>query len=73
MAIDPDVNSIMADVDEHKEKLPEGVYLKICNSLKRIHDKLCNPKKFLIHRSYVIGYVSIVSICKWIKMIKNGT
>jgi hypothetical protein len=75
MSVDPDVTNIMKLVDEHREKLPDGVYLKICNSLKRIHHKLYRPNdKILIHRKLVIfGYVSFFSICKWIKMIKNGT
>jgi hypothetical protein len=73
MAVDPDVSSIMKDVDDHKENLPDGVYLKICNSLKRIHHKLHNPrKKVLIHRNTIIfGYMSIFSFCKWINMIKR--
>ena len=75
MPVDPDVTSIMKLVDEHMEKLPDGVYLKICNSLKRIHHKLYQPnEKILIHRKLVIfGYVSFFSICKCIKIIKSGT
>lgn len=73
MAVDPDVNSIMKDVDDHKDKLPDGVYLKICNSLKRIHHKLCNLKsKRNRNKDIVIfGYISLFSFCKWIKMLKR--
>jgi hypothetical protein len=71
MAVDPDVNSIMKDVDEHKDKLPDGVYLKICNSLKRIHHKLCNPKRKRNRNIVIFGYISLFSFCKWMKMLNR--
>ena len=43
MAVDPDLCIIMSAIDETKDHMPEGQYLKTCNAVKRIHDKLKKP------------------------------
>lgn len=71
MNIDPDLSIIMKIVDENKEKLSDGAYLKICNSLQCIHYKLKKIKKFRINRNIIfIGYASVFSICKLIKKVR---
>jgi len=36
MTTDP-IRHVMSTLDEHKDALPEGVYLDLCNNLKRIY------------------------------------
>ena len=43
MAVDPDLCIIMSAIDETKDHMPEGQYLKTCNAVKRIHHKLKKP------------------------------
>ena len=31
------IRNTMALLDEHKDSLPEGVYLEICNNLKKLY------------------------------------
>jgi hypothetical protein len=40
MSTDPDLSIIMETVDDYKNELPEGVYIKLCGSIKNIHNKL---------------------------------
>ena len=45
--MDKSVRSIMTIVDEHKDKIPEGSYIEICNNLRdirRIHSGVCIRK-----------------------------
>ena len=72
MAVDPDVVTVMKTLDENRDKLSEGAYLKMCNALKRIHDKMCRRTRFSIHRNKIVMfYVSLFSVCKTIKVFKN--
>ena len=72
MAVAPNVDNVMKTLDENRDKLPEGAYLKMCNALKRIHDKMCRRKRFTIHRNKIVMfYASLFSICKTIKVFKN--
>ena len=72
MAVDPDVVTVMKTLDENRDKLSEGVYLEMCNALKRIHDKMCRRTRFSIHRNKIVMfYVSLFSVCKTIKVFKN--
>ena len=40
MAVDEDLLVVMNTIDETRDHMSEGKYLKTCNSLKRIHKKL---------------------------------
>jgi|UniRef100_A0A6C0CM21 hypothetical protein len=72
MAVDPNVDIVMKTLDENRDKLPEGAYLKMCNALKRIHDKMYRRTRFTIHRNKIVMfYASMFSICKTIKVFKN--
>lgn len=44
MAVDEDLSIIMSTVDDTKEHMSEGQYLKTCNAIRRVHKKLNNPK-----------------------------
>jgi hypothetical protein len=43
MAVDEDLLVVMNTIDETRDHMSEGKYLKTCNSLKRIHKKLKRP------------------------------
>ena len=43
MAVDEDLLIVMNTIDETRDHMSEGKYLKTCNSLKRIHKKLKRP------------------------------
>ena len=77
MAVDPDVDIVMKTLDENRDKLPEGAYLKMCNALKRIHDKMYRRTRFTIHRNkIVIFYASCflyVKLLKSLKILENET
>ena len=44
MAIDTDVLTVMTTIDETRDHMSEGRYLRTCDALKRVHDKLKRPK-----------------------------
>jgi hypothetical protein len=44
MAVDEDLSIIMSTVDDTREHMSEGQYLKTCNAIRRVHKKLNNPK-----------------------------
>lgn len=71
MAVDEDLSIIMSTVDDTKEHMSEGQYLKTCNAIRRVHKKLNNPKvplprlnhRFTLKCFYMFSYaVSIVKI-----------
>jgi len=43
MAVDQDLLIVMNTIDETRDHMSEGKYLKTCDSLKRIHKKLKRP------------------------------
>ena len=43
MAVDEDLLIVMNTIDETRDHMSEGKYLKTCDSLKRIHKKLKRP------------------------------
>ena len=43
MAVDKDLIIVMTTIDEVKDQMPEGKYLKTCDALRRIHRKLRRP------------------------------
>lgn len=44
MSIDPDLNIVMETLDEYRDKLPEGTYIRVCAAVKKLHNKLKRPK-----------------------------
>jgi hypothetical protein len=71
MAVDEDLSIIMSTVDDTREHIPEGQYLKTCNAIRRVHKKLNNPKvplprlnsRFTLTCFYMFSYaVSVVKV-----------
>ena len=44
MAVDEDLLIVMNTVDDTRDHMSEGQYLKTCNALQRVHKKLNRPK-----------------------------
>jgi len=75
MAVDEDLSIIMSTVDDTREHMSEGQYLKTCNAIRRVHKKLNNPKvplprlnsRFTLKCFYMFSYA--VSVVKVIEQI----
>ena len=77
MAVDKDLLVVMNTIDDTKNHMSEGQYIKTCDSIKRIHRKLSRPRVpvpriFNAHLSlkalYMFSYaVSVVKIVEGIK------
>jgi hypothetical protein len=77
MAVDKDLLVVMNTIDDTKNHMSEGQYIKTCDSIKRIHKKLSRPRVpvpriFNAHLSlkalYMFSYaVSVVKIVEGIK------
>ena len=47
MTVEERIFDMMAQLDEHSEKIPEGMYLQFCDHLKVFHQNVENEKKGL--------------------------
>jgi hypothetical protein len=47
MTVEDRIFDMMAQLDEHSEKIPEGMYLQFCDHLKVFHQNVENEKKGL--------------------------
>ena len=47
MTVEERIFDMMAQLDEHSEKIPEGMYLQFCDHLKVFHQNVENKKKGL--------------------------
>ena len=69
MVVDQDLITVMNTIDNTREHMSEGQYLKTCNAIRRIHKKLTNPKVPL-PSFYMFSYaVSVVKVVDQITKI----
>tara|TARA_R100000951_G_scaffold91516_1_gene79898 strand:+ start:416 stop:664 length:249 start_codon:yes stop_codon:yes gene_type:complete len=81
MTIDEDLHTIMSTVDDTREHISEGQYLRTCEAICRIHVKLKSPKlplpsfnnrhtvKCLYMFSYAVSVIKIVE--KVVKIVSK--
>ena len=79
MAVDKDLLIVMNTIDETRDHMSEGQYLKTCDALRRIHKKLNSPKVPLprifnlnlsLKALYMFSYaVSVVKVIDGIKRV----
>ena len=78
MAVDKDLLIVMNTIDETRDHMSEGQYLKTCDALRRIHKKLNSPKvplpkfnsRFTLKCFYMFSYaVSVVKVIDQIKRV----
>jgi hypothetical protein len=74
MAVDEDLLVVMNTIDETRDHMSEGKYLKTCDSLKRIHKKLKRPSlphlneiRIPINKKILI----ILSVLKLLESVKK--
>jgi len=75
MAVDKDLLIVMNTIDETRDHMSEGQYLKTCDALRRVHKKLIHPKvplprlnhRFTLKCFYMFSYA--VSVVKVIEQI----
>ena len=78
MAVDKDLLIVMNTIDETRDHMSEGQYLKTCDALRRVHKKLNSPKvplpsvnhRFTLKCFYMFSYA--VSVVKVIDQIKRA-
>jgi hypothetical protein len=78
MAVDKDLLIVMNTIDETRDHMSEGQYLKTCDALRRVHKKLNSPKvplpkfnsRFTLKCFYMFSYaVSVVKVIDQIKRV----
>ena len=75
MAVDKDLLIVMNTIDETRDHMSEGQYLKTCDALRRVHKKLNSPKVPLpsvnpLKCFYMFSYaVSVVKVIDQIKRV----
>ena len=74
MEVDEDLLVVMNTIDETRDHMSEGKYLKTCDSLKRIHKKLKRPSlphlneiRIPINKKILI----ILSVLKLLESVKK--
>ena len=78
MAVDKDLLIVMNTVDDTRDHMPEGQYLKTCDALKRVHKKLQRPSlpipdeiRIPMTKRVMYFFTATVSVVKIIEAIKK--
>ena len=78
MAVDQDLLIVMNTIDETRDHMSEGEYLKTCDSLKRIHKKLkrtslphLNEIRIQIHTQILFLFTGTISVLKLLESVKK--
>lgn len=78
MAVDQDLLIVMNTIDETRDHMSEGKYLKTCDSLKRIHKKLQRPSlphlneiRIPITKQILFLFMGSISVIKIVGKIKH--
>ena len=79
MAVDKDLLIVMNTIDDTRDHMSEGQYLKTCDAIRRVHKKLNHPKVPLprifnlnlsLKALYMFSYaVSVVKVIDGIKRV----
>ena len=64
MAVDRDLLVVMNTVDDTRDHMSEGRYLRTCDAIKRVHDKLKRPKIPLPHLTALLKFTASVTVLK---------
>ncbi len=69
MSTDPDLCVVMETLDEYRNELPEGTYIKVCASIKNIHNKLKKPIIVLPRFKEICVPVAVAAVLEILKKI----
>ena len=61
--MDTDLFDILCNIDQCRHLIPEGSYIDLCRSLKRIHEKLKAEKKKASQRQAKRRFLYVTGIC----------
>ncbi len=74
MVVDQDLLIVMNTIDDTRERMSEGRYLRTCDAIKRLHDKLNRPKIHLPHLYMALmKFTASVTVINLIQAIKGKT
>lgn len=73
MSTDPDLCVVMETLDEYRNELPEGAYIRVCTSIKNLHNKLKKPKIVLPRLKEICVPVAVATVMEILKRIFSRT
>jgi len=73
MSTDPDLCVVMETLDEYRNELPEGTYIRVCTSIKNLHNKLKKPKIVLPRLKEICVPVAVATVMEILKRIFSQT
>jgi hypothetical protein len=73
MSTDPDLCVVMETLDEYRNELPEGTYIRVCTSIKNLHNKLKKPKIVLPRLKEICVPVAVATVMEILKRIFSRT
>ena len=73
MSTDPDLCVVMETLDEYRNELPEGTYIRVCTSIKNLHNKLKKPKIVLPRLKEICVPVAVATALELFKRIFSRT
>ena len=69
MSIDPDLCVVMETLDEYRNEIPEGTYIRMCTSIKNLHNKLQKPKIVIPRFKEICVPVAIATVLEILKKV----
>lgn len=69
MSTDPDLCVVMETLDEYRNELPEGTYIKVCASIKNLHNKLKKPRIVLPRFKEICVPVAVAAVLEILKKV----
>jgi hypothetical protein len=63
----------METLDEYRNELPEGTYIRVCTSIKNLHNKLKKPKIVLPRLKEICVPVAVATVMEILKRIFSRT
>jgi hypothetical protein len=59
----------METLDEYRNKLPEGTYVRVCASIKNLHNKLKKPRIVLPRFKEICVPVAVAAVLEILKKV----
>jgi len=69
MSTDPDLCVVMETLDEYRNELPEGTYVRVCASIKNLHNKLKKPRIVLPRFKEIYVPVAVAAAIELVKRV----
>ena len=69
MSTDPDLCVVMETLDEYRNEIPEGTYIRVCTSIKNLHNKLKKPRIILPRFKEICVPVAVAAVLEIFKRV----